>query len=427
MVFSFFKKQPEKMPERTAARPRAPLPEMKLAPAPAEVSTPLAEPLPDLEFSVEKLPTPAKPVAGRHDSLVAASAPPRKIDLAMAIDDFEADFTESSVMAIDVEHDIDPLQADVEQVAVLFANGQDAAARSILEGLLKAYPNDDGVRLWRLLFDLLQILGDRAAFDRFGVEFAERFEMSPPAWRDEQCSKTGQVSADQVFALQGVLTDDDRKPLQNLATLLAQPGDLLLDCSRLAGCDDLAAGILADALIAARGARKLVALQGADTFISRLDERLKAGEQTHEPSWHLLLELLQRQGTQAHFEERAVDYAVTFERSPPSWETLPERLAEKEPGASAGNIVGVHYLSGDLRNQRFEELLPLLEGSDQPIVDFSCVRRVDFFSAGQLVNRLAPFKMAGKEIIIRSPNHLVAELMAVVGLNKQARIIVPKS
>ena len=30
-------------------------------------------------------------------------------------------------------------------------------------------------------------------------------------------------------------------------------------------------------------------------------------------------------------------------------------------------------------------------------------------------------------IIIRSPNHLVAELMAVVGLNKQARIVVPKS
>ena len=37
MVFSFFKKQPQKMPERTAARPRAPLPEMKLNPPPAEV------------------------------------------------------------------------------------------------------------------------------------------------------------------------------------------------------------------------------------------------------------------------------------------------------------------------------------------------------------------------------------------------------
>ena len=52
---------------------------------------------------------------------------------------------------------------------------------------------------------------------------------------------------------------------------------------------------------------------------------------------------------------------------------------------------------------------------------------MDFSSAGQLVNILAPFKAGGKDVIVRSPNHLVAELMAVVGLNKFARIIVPKS
>jgi len=63
----------------------------------------------------------------------------------------------------------------------------------------------------------------------------------------------------------------------------------------------------------------------------------------------------------------------------------------------------------------------------QPVLDFSQVTRLDFISAGQLVNRLAPIKAAGREVVIRSPNHLVAELMAVVGLNKQARIIVPKS
>ena len=55
------------------------------------------------------------------------------------------------------------------------------------------------------------------------------------------------------------------------------------------------------------------------------------------------------------------------------------------------------------------------------------MRRLDFFSAGQLVNRLSPLKGSGREVTIRSPNHLVAELMAVVGVNKFARIIVPKS
>jgi anti-anti-sigma regulatory factor len=425
MVFSFFKKQPQKMPERTAARPRAPLPEMKLAP-PVEDAPVSLEPLPDLEFTVDKpkpaaakQPAPAKPVA--------AAPPQRKIDVAMAIDDFDSDFTESSVMAIDVEHDVDPLQADVEQVAVLFANGQDDAARSILESLLRAYPGDEGIRLWRLLFDLLQILGDRAAFDRYGLEFAERFELSPPAWRAEQCLQSVPTENGQAFALQGVLTADDCRQVQQLSQLLGQAGELRLDFSRLAGCDDLVAGMLAEALIDARRRGKALALIGADALIKRLDERLKVGDATHEPSWRLLLELLQRHGTQEHFEERAVDYAVTFELSPPSWE--PQRVAGKSKPVEAEAARGaeIHYLSGDLKSERFEDMLPLLESNDQPVIDFSCVRRVDFFSAGQLVNRLAPFKAAGKEIIIRSPNHLVAELMAVVGLNKQARIIVPKS
>jgi anti-anti-sigma regulatory factor len=425
MVFSFFKKQPQKMPERTAARPRAPLPEMKLAPQPEETAVPLAEPLPDLEFTSERLvQQPAKAAPARP---VAAAVPQRKIDVAMAIDDFDNDFTESSVMAIDVEHDIDPLQADVEQVAVLFANGQDAAARGILESLLRTYPGDEGIRLWRLLFDLLQILGDRAAFDRYGLEFAERFELSPPAWRAEQCLPTLSAGTAQVFALQGVLTADDYRPLQQLSQLLAQSGELQLDFSRLVGCDDLAAGRLADALIGARRAGKPLVIVGADALIKRLDERLKVGEATHEPSWRLLLELLQRHGTQENFEEKAVDFAVTFELSPPSWEKLPARRAERQAAAVVPGGGEVHYLSGDLKSERFEDMLPLLENSDQPVIDFSCVRRVDFFSAGQLVNRLVPFKAAGKEIIIRSPNHLVAELMAVVGLNKQARIIVPKS
>jgi anti-anti-sigma regulatory factor len=426
MVFSFFKKQPQKMPERTAARPRAPLPEMKLNP-PVEEAPVSLEPLPDLEFSVDK---PAPAVAGSAPAKpVAAAVPQRKIDVAMAIDDFDNDFTESSVMAIDVEHDVDPLQADVEQVAVLFANGQDDAARSILESLLRAYPEDEGIRLWRLLFDLLQILGDRAAFDRYGLEFAERFELSPPAWRAEQCLQALPAEGGQAFALQGVLTADDCRQVQQLTQLLAQAGELRLDFSRLAGCDDLVAGMLAEALIDARRRGKALALTGVDALIKRLDERLKVGDAAHEPSWRLLLELLQRHGTQEHFEERAVDYAVTFELSPPSWE--PQRVAGKnkptKAEAETARGAEIHYLSGDLKSERFEDMLPLLEGSDQPVIDFSCVRRVDFYSAGQLVNRLAPFKAAGKEIVIRSPNHLVAELMAVVGLNKQARIIVPKS
>ncbi len=42
-------------------------------------------------------------------------------------------------MGIDVDHDVDPLQSCVEQVVVLYANGQDGAARSLLETFVRSY------------------------------------------------------------------------------------------------------------------------------------------------------------------------------------------------------------------------------------------------------------------------------------------------
>ena len=185
------------------------------------------------------------------------------------------------------------------------------------------------------------------------------------------------------------------------------------------------AGQLVDLLIAARKAKVSVALVEYATFLKRLNDRTVAGECGHEPVWRLLLELLQRLGTQDQFEEKAVDYAITFELSPPSWENL-QRDEVIEADASAQKTDDAYYLSGEIRNSRFDDLVPVLEGSQHPILDFTRVSRMDFVSAGLLVNRLAPYKAQGKDITIRGPNRLIAELMAVVGLSKQFRVIVPK-
>lgn len=425
MVFSFFKKQPQKMPERPAARPKAPveLPKEALP----DIALP---PLDDLEFTASELPA----AVVKQNSAPAQTAMPEKPAKPLAVDDdldftmaeFDRDFTDSSVMAIDVDHDLDPLQADLEQAVVLFANGQDAAARSLLEVLIRAYPGSEGKRFWQLLFDLLQIVGDRAAFDKFGVEFAEACETSPPAWRLEQPVVTTTQEGAKLFTLQGVLTDECIAPLAELADLIARKQAAMVDCGKLIGCDDEVAGRLAALLASARKNGVAITLLQPEAFQRRLNDRLQVGEAVHAPSWLLLLELLQRHGTQEAFEERAVDYAVTFELSPPSWDVRPAVAAAKTATLPVLRD-DAHYLSGDLKSCRFEDLVPVIEGQETPILDFSGVRRMDFYSAGQLVNRLAPYKAAGREIVVRSPNHLVAELMAVVGLNKQARIIVPKS
>lgn len=432
MVFSFFKKQPQQMPKRPAAQPRAQEPVVPpFSPPPAPEA--LSEPLPDLEFTVTPLPKPvaAKPAALPAAPPVAAAAKPLprspepNDDLDFTISQFERDFTDSSVMAINVEHDLDPAQGEVERIVLLFANRQDAAARSVLETLIRHYQGNEGRRFWMLLFDLLQVIGDRPAFEQLGIEFAEACETSPPAWRQAAGEALATTTLSGVFTLQGVLTAEDLKSVANIAGVLAKRQPVRIDCSRLIGCDDEVAGQLAAMLAQARREGVAVAVDGVEAFLVRLNERLQTGTASHEPAWLLLLELLQRYAAQDAFEERAVDYAITFERSPPSWESSP--IVRGSPPARPASVDDAHFLYGDLRDQRFTELSAALAQVELPVIDFSGVSRMDFFSASQLANCLTPLKAAGREVVIRSPHHLVAELMALVGLNKVARIIVPKS
>jgi anti-anti-sigma regulatory factor len=423
MVFSLFKKKDkdsgQKMPEREIVRPKpafvpaagaAPAASQAAADAAAEAGVPAA-PLPDLEFT--------------SSGKVAAPVPKTAAE---TLSEFERDFTESNVMAIDVDHGADSLQSDIEQVAVLYANGQDAVVRPLIEQFLPAYPGAEGVRLWLMLFDFLMLSGDRAGFDKLGAEFLEACEMSPPTWRQIQAKPPAQAAKAALAScvLQGVLAGDDPSQLVPLAEALKARSALRVDCGGLMGCDEEIAGRLGELLMISRRQGVAVVLDQPEAFIRRLRERLAGAGPDNPRSWILLLELLQRHATQADFEECAIDFAVKFERSPPSWEAVPTP-ALPASAKSAKPADNAYYLSGELKSERFDDLAGYLALHDQVVLDFSAVRRLDFFSAGQLVNRLTPVKNAGREVILRSPNHLVAELMAVVGLNRVARILVPKS
>jgi hypothetical protein len=148
-------------------------------------------------------------------------------------------------MAIDVDHGADSIQSDIEQVAVLYANGQDAVVRPLLESLLGAYPGNEGLRLWQMLFDFLQLKGDRAAFRQTGRRVRPDLRNVAaglaPGPAQAGCRAGPGVA---VCELQGVLTGDDlscsrRWPMRSK---LKRP--LRVDCSGLLGCDDEASGRL---------------------------------------------------------------------------------------------------------------------------------------------------------------------------------------
>lgn len=408
MVFSFFKKPPQKMPERPVARPRPPA-----APTPVQ-----------------------GPAAGQtvgNEDLVAAPAAPEveeKRELPpLDFTDSQFGFSDSGITGIEVEHDIDPVQADIEQAAVLFANAQDSAARAVLEAAARAHSGAQAERLWRMLLDLMQVLDDRAAFEKLGEEFARTCETSPPTWRpvEKTIPSQANVVGENTIVLQGVIAGEACPELAQLRDAVAAKQGVRLDLGKLASCDDEAAAVLCDLLKLARKQGLALSVEGTEGLVGRLEKRLVVGQAESVNTWLLLLELYLRLGNQEAFEEKAVDYAVTFEVSPPSWEILkPVPAVAAKPVAPRVPADEAHFLTGELKNCRFEDVRAYVEKQPRPILDFSRVKRMDFFSAGLLRNILDRCPQDGKEVTIRNPHHLVAELMGIVDLPSVAKIIVRK-
>jgi len=390
MVFSFFKKPPEKMVARPVAVPR---------------STPRAE---------EPVPPP---------EVAKASA--------STLDFSEFVFSESSPN-IQLEEEIDPVDASAEEAAVLFANGQDEAVLSVLENAVRVHKSAPSERLWLMLFDFYRLSGQKSAFETLEIEYARTFEKSPPGWRDKSKAlpKSKELATGSLL-FRGNLTGENDTAFDAIERALEKNPKLRLDLSKVNHLDAAGCGRLLSQLQNARKAKRVLELLGRDIIGALVQERVESGRAEDSECWLLLLELCQLQGQHDAFEEVAINYAITFEVSPPSWE--PKRIAAPEPETkltpdSAGNEVAfdAYAIRGDVKSSRFADLSAHAEMHDPVIIDCSELVRMDFISAGALLNALTTVRRTGRQIVFRHPNHLVAELFGVVGLKSVASIVYAK-
>jgi anti-anti-sigma regulatory factor len=407
MVFSFFKKTPEKMVSRPAAAPRPRETEVVPAVPPAE----------------------GRPsgAAGRPVAVDAAKA----IEAAAASLDFsDFEFSESP-QDFQIEVDVDPVDSDVEQAAVLYANGQDDAVRSFLENSVRVHHAGPGERLWLMLFDFYRLTAQKTAFETLEIDYAQAFEKSPPAWRDSSKAPAAVVAAVGSALFKGELLGDNDAGFDVARLATEKNPKLRLDLSKVKSLDAGGCGRLLALLQLARKNKREIELLGRDSIGALVEERVETGRAEDGECWLLFLELLQLQGQQEAFDDAAINYAVTFEVSPPSWE--PNRVAVAEPeakvasAAAVDDLVAEAYLArGDIKASRFADLPAFAETHDPVIIDCSAVTRVDFISAGALLNVLNTVRRSGKQIVFRHPNHLVAELFGVVGLRAVAEIVFAK-
>jgi anti-anti-sigma regulatory factor len=336
-----------------------------------------------------------------------------------------------------------------EEAAVLYSNGQATAAASVLWQAIQ----DDALagqarQGWSLLFDLYQATGRKEDFESLAIDFSARFETSPPTWDDTAApppepdpAAAGGVPA--AVSLGTKLDAQSIKQLEQLQRNAQRHRTVLLDAAAVRRVDALGADLLLRVLtVFERGQRELL-VQGAEALLDALAPCIEPGRRdVSEACWLLQLTLLRLLGRQQVFDDLSIDYCVTYEVSPPAWEPMPPSIRSTAAGtasaeaeaSSASRAAGdggfsagpeCFALIGELTGRAqvaFGALREYAADRAEVVIDCSRLRRVDFVAAGELLNEVVALRTGGKYLIFKDLNHVVAALLAVMGIPDLAEI-----
>jgi anti-anti-sigma regulatory factor len=348
----------------------------------------------------------------------------------------------SDVMAIDINAS-SSLPGALEEAAILFANGQPAAAAAALQHALTDADLGGFQQLtWLMLLDLHQLTGDRAAFESLALDYAARFESSPPAWVEAEGQSTIAVrqAVGSVVALPARLDASLVGRIDLLERGLERRRETIVDCGSVQAADlDGAARLVAlfrrfekapdGQVLIVRGAQRLFDASRAALEPGRRD-RIDA-------CWMLALYALRLLGDEQAFEDLGIEYCVTFEVSPPSWEALPPSLrsaaSEDARGAQDARPTqglppaepNAFVMAGDVTGRMQNEIRALrafATGRSDVVVDCRPLRRLEFVAVGELLNEVVNLRSAGKQVLFAEPNRLVYALMLVMGIPEIAEI-----
>ncbi len=353
------------------------------------------------------------------------------------------------------------LPPDLEEAAILFANGQSEAAATTLEAaIVRDDLPDRGRQGWLMLLDVLQAADRRADFDARSIAYAARFETSPPAWREPVPAATVERRglSTMVVSFGEAIDAGTARPAEQARKGAQQKRPLILDFSSVRRVEpdagDQATRLVGSFIdsgraITLRGARQLHEAARGAIAPGRRDASLGA--------WHLALMTLRLLGDQQAFEDLSIDYCVTYEVSPPSWEPIPPHvtvvLAGEQTGAAAdpaapragaidadaaadvtadpgmsptasepGRVLELHgELSGRIATE-LGQLRAVAAGRRDVFIDARALMRLDFVAAGELLNEIAALCTAGKTVTIDEPSHVIEALLTVMGVREHARL-----
>ena len=358
------------------------------------------------------------------------------------------------VDAYDLVHD-----PELDEAVIAFANADyDSCERSLI-GLIRP----GGLRnlhgdTWLVLFDHYRATGQAAKFEALALDYVHLFGRSAPQWFS--MPKLVAEAARQVRAPVGkvghvswtapeVLSADAVALLQTRCQNLPMPW--VLDWAPLRRLDIEACGKLRLLFRHWAGQQIDLSWLSGNHFLQLLQDLAPLGMRDVDPAlWMLRLEALRLVNRPDQFDEAAIDYCVTYEISPPSWEhtrcrvrvsgaglsthgpatTLQTELStafiesqstEQTPIVNRVQLELSGQLSGDI-----SETLRLMtaELGEAAAISVICPKliRLDFMAAGDLLNWVLSRRSENRHVTFSETHRLVAYFFAAMGINEHATI-----
>jgi hypothetical protein len=348
---------------------------------------------------------------------------------------------------------------ELDEAVIAFANADyEHSERALTELVRPGGSRNLHGETWLVLFDHYRATGAQGKFEVLAVEYAQQFGLSAPQWFSmpklvaemaRQASRTPMGKAGQVsWTAPAMLRAEDVTLLQKRSETLPMPW--VFDWGSMDDIEIEAAIQLRQLL--RHWAQQLVDQRwiGGDHFLNQLKELAPVGERDTDPAlWMLRLEALRLANRPDQFDEAAIDYCVTYEVSPPSWERAKCRVRFGGEGASTNSAAtstmqseaqssfldtGIHdpasatiqlellgQLSGDI-----SDTLRVMVGEigEATLINISCTKliRLDFMAAGDLLNWVLSRRSENRSVVFSDAHRLVALFFGAMGINEHAKV-----
>jgi len=358
---------------------------------------------------------------------------------------------------------------ELDEAVIAFAN----ADFSQCEQALRSITQVGGARAqhaetWLVLFDLYRATGQHQNFESLAVDYAQQFGWSAPQWyslpklvADAQAEEPmiESVAATRDHGDVGWVCPEhlDVEAVSRLGSqTLQMPLPWVFDWGSLRSIDAEAGTQLA-ALFKGWSMQPIeLRWMAGDRLFTVLAEAAPSGVRDVDPAlWSARLEALRLANRVDAFDEAAIEYCITYEVSPPSWEAIRckvhisgDSMSTRTPSMSivsdastsfmesgladeAGSAIEVAHveLSGQLVGDIGATLTKLQTGvGSAPVISVSCARliRVDFMAAGDLLNWVLSKRQESRAVQFVDTHRLLALFFGAMGINEHAKVQVRK-